>query len=77
MDASFGNDDNKPNGSSGIDASVGDELIGVHFGWSDDMVDEDSYEAHEDSGDSNWLVVKKLTTLNLQMLGATLNLQIL
>ncbi|KAK8505059.1 hypothetical protein V6N12_073823 [Hibiscus sabdariffa] len=55
MDASFGNDDNKPNGSSGIDASVGDELIGVHFGWSDDMVDEDSYEAHEDSGDSNWL----------------------
>ncbi|KAK8716360.1 hypothetical protein V6N13_043672 [Hibiscus sabdariffa] len=55
MDACFGNDDNGPNGPSGIDASVGDGPKGVHFGWSDGMVDEDSYETHEDSDDSDWL----------------------
>ncbi|KAK8516527.1 hypothetical protein V6N12_038767 [Hibiscus sabdariffa] len=55
IDASYRKDDNGPNGSSGIDTSVGDRPNGVHFGWSDDMVDEDSYEAHKDSGDSDWL----------------------
>ncbi|KAK8574461.1 hypothetical protein V6N12_062154 [Hibiscus sabdariffa] len=48
MDASFENDDNGPNGP-GASASDGHE--GVHFGWSNEIVDEDSYEAHEDSAD--------------------------
>ncbi|KAL4283290.1 hypothetical protein GQ457_16G008550 [Hibiscus cannabinus] len=52
MDASSKNDDNGPNGP-GASASDGHE--GVHFGWSDEIVDEDSYEAHEDSGESDWL----------------------
>ncbi|KAK9026267.1 hypothetical protein V6N11_039111 [Hibiscus sabdariffa] len=52
MDASSENDDNGPNGP-GTSASDGHE--GVHFGWSDEIVDEDSYEAHEDSGESDWL----------------------
>ncbi|KAL4335024.1 hypothetical protein GQ457_07G004420 [Hibiscus cannabinus] len=52
MDTSSENDDNGPNGP-GASASDGHE--GVHFGWSDEIVDEDSYEAHEDSGESDWL----------------------
>ncbi|KAK8979258.1 hypothetical protein V6N11_000410 [Hibiscus sabdariffa] len=38
MDASSGNDDN---GSNGPDS--------VHFGWNNDMVDEETYEAQENS----------------------------
>ncbi|KAL4384523.1 hypothetical protein GQ457_15G014910 [Hibiscus cannabinus] len=52
MDASSENDDNGPNGPV---ASASDGHEGVHFGWSDEIVDEDSYEAHEDSGESDWL----------------------
>ncbi|KAL4324171.1 hypothetical protein GQ457_11G022940 [Hibiscus cannabinus] len=52
MDASSENDDNRPN-RPGASASDGHE--GVHFGWSDEIVDEDSSEAHEDSGESDWL----------------------
>ncbi|KAL4348394.1 hypothetical protein GQ457_17G012510 [Hibiscus cannabinus] len=52
MDASSENDDNGPNG---LVASASDGHEGVHFGWSDEIVDEDSYEAHEDSGESDWL----------------------
>ncbi|KAL4353908.1 hypothetical protein GQ457_06G029520 [Hibiscus cannabinus] len=52
MDASSENDDNGPNGPV---ASASDGHEGVHFGWTDEIVDEDSYEAHEDSGESDWL----------------------
>ncbi|KAK8560573.1 hypothetical protein V6N13_083010 [Hibiscus sabdariffa] len=54
-DASYGNDDNGPNGPSGIDENVDDGLEGGQFGWSDGIVDEDSYEFQEDSGDSDRL----------------------
>ncbi|KAL4379491.1 hypothetical protein GQ457_02G021020 [Hibiscus cannabinus] len=52
MDASSGNDDNGPNG---VDASASNGPDNVHFGWNNDMVDEESYEAQEDSGESDWL----------------------
>ncbi|KAL4335518.1 hypothetical protein GQ457_07G007250 [Hibiscus cannabinus] len=52
MDASSENDDNGPNGPV---ASASDGHEGVRFGWTDEIVDEDSYEAHEDSGESDWL----------------------
>ncbi|KAK8512442.1 hypothetical protein V6N12_075021 [Hibiscus sabdariffa] len=55
IDASYGNDDNGPNGPSGIDENVDDGLEGGQFGWSDGIVDEDSYEFQEDSGDSDRL----------------------
>ncbi|KAK8579729.1 hypothetical protein V6N12_070039 [Hibiscus sabdariffa] len=43
MDASSKNDDN------GHDASASDGPDSVHFGWNNDMVDKESYEAQEDS----------------------------
>ncbi|KAK8677356.1 hypothetical protein V6N13_142900 [Hibiscus sabdariffa] len=49
MDASSKNDDN------GHDASASDGPDSVHFGWNNDMVDKESYEAQEDSGESDWL----------------------
>ncbi|KAK8998652.1 hypothetical protein V6N11_084039 [Hibiscus sabdariffa] len=52
MDASSGNDDN---GSNGPDASASNGLDSVHFGWNNDMVDEESYEAREDSVESDLL----------------------
>ncbi|KAK8579728.1 hypothetical protein V6N12_070038 [Hibiscus sabdariffa] len=57
MDANSGNDDNGPNG---LDTNASDGHEGVHFGWSDELVDEDSYKAHEDSGESGWLGREKL-----------------
>ncbi|KAK8565144.1 hypothetical protein V6N12_058718 [Hibiscus sabdariffa] len=53
MDASSGNDDN---GSNGSDASASNGPDSVHFGWTNDMVDEESYEGQEDSDESDWLV---------------------
>ncbi|KAK9004583.1 hypothetical protein V6N11_042047 [Hibiscus sabdariffa] len=41
MGASSGNDDN---GFNGPDASASDGHEGVHFGWSDELVDEDNGE---------------------------------
>ncbi|KAK8613128.1 hypothetical protein V6N13_100901 [Hibiscus sabdariffa] len=52
MDASSGNDDN---GSNGPDASANNGPDSVHFGWNNEMVDEESYEAQEGSGESDWL----------------------
>ncbi|KAK8701891.1 hypothetical protein V6N13_020269 [Hibiscus sabdariffa] len=52
MDASSGNDDN---GSNGSDASASNGPDSVHFGWTNDMVDEESYEGQEDSDESDWL----------------------
>ncbi|KAK8661821.1 hypothetical protein V6N13_091413 [Hibiscus sabdariffa] len=46
MDASSGNGDNGSN-RAGASASYGHES--VHFGWNNDMVDEESYEAQKDS----------------------------
>ncbi|KAL4379129.1 hypothetical protein GQ457_02G013030 [Hibiscus cannabinus] len=51
MDASSGNDEN---GSNGSDASAS-RPDSVHFGWNNDMADEESYDAQEDSGESDWL----------------------
>ncbi|KAK8712318.1 hypothetical protein V6N13_147558 [Hibiscus sabdariffa] len=52
MDASSGNDEN---GSNGSDASASNGPDSVHFGWNNDMADEESYDAQEDSGESDWL----------------------
>ncbi|KAL4282895.1 hypothetical protein GQ457_16G000570 [Hibiscus cannabinus] len=52
MDASSENDEN---GSNGSDASASNGPDSVHFGWNNDMADEESYDAQEDSGESDWL----------------------